>query len=184
LKTVLWHKSCIDLPHPSRRLSPSSQIFILARKMSVTDELDSVQAYRDLIEHHLTGLNDVKHDEGIEPPLTEADCGELVDEVQSKASDRPNKKSHYALIETVFREKFYSLLETESIDEPSFTKLWNLLDVVAILSDHELCEPGLIFWLVEELLDSQIIDGCRKVFDYLESRRERITAVSTFQICF
>ena len=37
----------------------------------------------------------------------------------------------------------------------------------------EQCEPGLIFWLIEELLDSQTIDGCRTVFDYLESRRER-----------
>lgn len=39
----------------------------------------------------------------------------------------------------------------------------------------EQCEPGLIFWLIEELLDSQTIDGCRKIFDYLESRRERNT---------
>jgi THO complex subunit 1 len=29
---------------------------------------------------------------------------------------------------------------------------------------------------VEELLDSQTIAGCRKIFDFLESRRERITA--------
>lgn len=29
-------------------------------------------------------------------------------------------------------------------------------------------------WLVEELLDSQTIPGCRKIFDYLESRRKRI----------
>lgn len=41
----------------------------------------------------------------------------------------------------------------------------------------EQCEPGLIFWLIEELLDSQTIDGCRKVFDYLESRREMNTKV-------
>lgn len=41
----------------------------------------------------------------------------------------------------------------------------------------EQCEPGLIFWLIEELLDSQTIEGCRKVFDYLESRREINTAV-------
>jgi THO complex subunit 1 len=39
-----------------------------------------------------------------------------------------------------------------------------------------LCDPALLFWLVEELLDSQTIAGCRKVFDFLESRRERITA--------
>lgn len=41
----------------------------------------------------------------------------------------------------------------------------------------EQCEAGLIFWLIEELLDSQTVDGCRKVFDYLESRREINTAV-------
>jgi THO complex subunit 1 len=149
--------------------------------MSVTQELNSVQGYRDLINHHFARLYDVKQDDSIEPPLTEADCAGLINEVEKKAADKStkqNKKTHYALIETVFREQFYSLLATESIDEPSFTKVWNLLDIVAILSDHELCEPGLIFWLVEELLDSQIIDGCRRVFDYLESRRERITAVS------
>lgn len=44
------------------------------------------------------------------------------------------------------------------------------------MSDRELCEPGLVFWLVEELLDSQTIDGCRIVFDYLDSRRDRLTA--------
>lgn len=37
------------------------------------------------------------------------------------------------------------------------------------------CEPILPFWLVEELLDSQTTDGCRVVFDYLESRRERLS---------
>ena len=46
---------------------------------------------------------------------------------------------------------------------------------------EEYCEPSLLFWLVEELLDTQTIDGCRVVFDYLDSRRERITAVSTSQ---
>jgi hypothetical protein len=46
----------------------------------------------------------------------------------------------------------------------------------------EQCEPGLIFWLIEELLDSQTIEGCRKVFDYLESRRERNTKVPVLQV--
>jgi THO complex subunit 1 len=55
-------------------------------------------------------------------------------------------------------------------------KVWNLLDIISILSDDEQCDTALLFWLVEELLDSQTIAGCRKIFDYLESRRERITA--------
>lgn len=54
--------------------------------------------------------------------------------------------------------------------------MWNLLDIVSILSDDELCDHALGFWLVEELLDSQTIAGCGKVFDYLESRRERMTS--------
>lgn len=54
--------------------------------------------------------------------------------------------------------------------------LWNLLDIVSILADDGQTEPGLLFWLIEELLDSQTIAGCRTIFDFLESRRERITA--------
>lgn len=91
---------------------------------------------------------------------------------------------------------------TTSIDDPSFIQVWNLLDIVSIFSDNGnpppshtyswvlkesiagKCEPGLIFWLIEELLDSQTIDGCRKVFDYLESRRERNTAVSDRHLYF
>lgn len=55
-------------------------------------------------------------------------------------------------------------------------RVWNLFDILAILADNGDCDPALLFWLIEELLDSQTIAGCRKVFDYLESRRERITA--------
>src|ERR1700742_3142109 len=65
---------------------------------------------------------------------------------------------------------------TTSIDSPKFVRMWNLLDILSILSDDGQCDPALLFWLVEELLDSQTIAGCRKIFDFLESRRERITA--------
>lgn len=65
---------------------------------------------------------------------------------------------------------------TTSIDSPEFVRMWNLLDILSILSDDGQCDPALLFWLVEELLDSQTIAGCRKIFDFLESRRERITA--------
>jgi THO complex subunit 1 len=65
---------------------------------------------------------------------------------------------------------------TTSIDSPKFVRMWNLLDILSILSDDGQCDPALLFWLVEELLDSQTIAGCRIIFDFLESRRERITA--------
>lgn len=50
------------------------------------------------------------------------------------------------------------------------------MDILSILSDDGWCDPALFFWLAEELLESQTISGCRKIFDFLESRRERITA--------
>jgi THO complex subunit 1 len=53
--------------------------------------------------------------------------------------------------------------------------MWNFFDILSFLSDDGQCDPALLFWLVEELLDSQTIAGCRHIFDYLESRRERIT---------
>lgn len=53
--------------------------------------------------------------------------------------------------------------------------MWNFLDLLSILSDDEQCDPALIWWLLEELLDSQTIAGCRTIFDYLESRHERLT---------
>ena len=59
---------------------------------------------------------------------------------------------------------------------PTFVELWNLFDIISILSDDEQCDAALLFWLIEELLDTQTIAGCRKIFDYLESRREKITA--------
>lgn len=86
---------------------------------------------------------------------------------------------------------------TTTIDDPLFVQVWNLLDIVLTCSERstlpylnisilgsdanpftDQCDGLLIFYLAEELLDSQSIDGCRRVFDYLESRRERLVAVS------
>src|SRR5579859_6719550 len=126
--------------------------------------LESLAAYRNIIEPYLDQPED--------------DHAGLIDQLrhQNEADSSQGQPAQFAAIETVFRDKFYELLATTEILDAAFDSVWHLLDVVAILSDQELCESGLIFWLIEELLDSQTIDGCRKVFDYLESRRERITS--------
>lgn len=61
------------------------------------------------------------------------------------------------------------------IDSPAFVKVWNFLDLLSILTDTNQCDSALLLYLVEELLDSQTIAGCRIIFDWLESRRHRIT---------
>lgn len=52
--------------------------------------------------------------------------------------------------------------------------MWDFLDLLLLCGELGQCEPILAFWLIEELLDSQTTEGCRIVFDYLESRRERL----------
>ncbi|EEP77785.1 conserved hypothetical protein [Uncinocarpus reesii 1704] len=144
--------------------------------MAVGD-IRSVQVYRKHVQELLEKATEVKQSSAIEPPVTESDLGDAIRWIDDDGEDASKSaQAAYAAVETAFREKFYRLLATTSINEPNFVDIWNLLDIVSIFSDNERCEPGLIFWLVEELLDSQTIDGCRKVFDYLESRRERNTA--------
>ncbi|KAK6811414.1 hypothetical protein RU639_012850 [Aspergillus parasiticus] len=142
------------------------------------EDVESIHVYRRLVDDLLTRAELVKPDKQIEPPLTETHLGEAIWKVEGddeQVASRLSQQTQFAAVEIAFRERFYSLLATTSIDEPSFIQIWNLLDIISIFSDNEQCEPGLIFWLIEELLDSQTIDGCRKVFDYLESRRERNT---------
>ncbi|PHH91940.1 hypothetical protein CDD83_9656 [Cordyceps sp. RAO-2017] len=126
----------------------------------------------------------------IEPALNQSDFENLFGRVSAAlasdvapaaslsaaGSQEAAKTRHFAVIETAARDLFDLLIAATSIDAPEFVKMWNLLDILSILSDNGLCDPALLFWLVEELLDSQTIAGCRKIFDYLESRRERITA--------
>ena len=56
--------------------------------------------------------------------------------------------------------------------------LLNALSKLRVLTRIGICEGGLTFWLIEELLESQVIEHCRRVFDYLELRREAMVAVS------
>ncbi|EAL84580.2 hypothetical protein KXX33_008034 [Aspergillus fumigatus] len=141
-------------------------------------EHDAMHIYRKLVDDLLNRAEQIKKDAQIEPPLTEAHLGESIWAIQGEEKqmvEQLSQQTRFAAVELAFREKFYNLLANTTIDEPSFIRMWNLLDIISIFSDNEQCEPGLIFWLIEELLDSQTIDGCRKVFDYLESRRERNT---------
>ena len=140
--------------------------------------LGSVDTLTVALQDLLRRAEEIKPDGGIEPALTSASFNGDVEAITKRAEGGilTNPQDHYAALETACRNIFYQLLASNSIRDSAFGQLWNLLDIIAILSDVPLCEPGLVFWLVEELLDSQTIDGCRVVFDYLDSRRERLTA--------
>ncbi|KAL8953932.1 MAG: hypothetical protein Q9222_000219 [Ikaeria aurantiellina] len=141
-------------------------------------QLSSVGVLTTSLEDLLARSKEIKPDGGIEPTLTSTNFNGDVEKITRhlELGVAPNAQDHYAALETACRNIFYDLLASITIEESSFSQVWNLLDIISILSDIPLCEPGLVFWLVEELLDSQTIDGCRIIFDYLDSRRERLTA--------
>lgn len=139
--------------------------------------VSAVDAFRKLLDALVEDGAKVK-DEGIEPVLTNADFPELSSRISNALPqiDGDDKTRQFAIIEGAARDLFDTLIATIPIESPDFVKMWNFLDVLSILSDDGHSDPALFFWLAEELLDSQTIGGCRIIFDYLESRRERITA--------
>ncbi|KAL8723725.1 MAG: hypothetical protein Q9225_000020 [Loekoesia sp. 1 TL-2023] len=140
--------------------------------------IGSVDGFTESLRGLLERSRKIKPTGGIEPALTSASFDGDLEIISGRGEGgvTANAQDHYAALETACRNIFYDLLASTSIEDNWFGEIWNLLDIVSILSDIPLCEPGLVFWLVEELLDSQTIDGCRIVFDYLDSRRERLTA--------
>ncbi|KAB5570756.1 THO complex subunit 1 transcription elongation factor-domain-containing protein [Coniochaeta sp. 2T2.1] len=148
--------------------------------------IPGLSAVDNLLDELLQHAETVKQTASIEPPLSQSDFSDLPARLDKALAptglpkdppekDDPVKSRRFAIIETVARDKFSNLIATTSIDSPDFVRVWNLFDILSILSDSGNCDPALLFWLVEEILDSQTIAGCRKVFDYLESRREKIT---------
>ncbi|RWA11722.1 hypothetical protein EKO27_g3371 [Xylaria grammica] len=149
------------------------------------DEVPQVSAMTDLLKNALAHAQTIKPTATIEPALTKSHFETFIARLPaiflSAAPDssqgRDSEKVRlYATVETAARKIFSAMVAGTSIDSPDFVRVWNLFDFLSVLSDNEQCDPALLFWLVEELLDSQTVDGCRKVFDFLESRRERITA--------
>ncbi|PHH54913.1 THO complex subunit 1 [Ceratocystis fimbriata CBS 114723] len=148
-----------------------------------------IQGVRDVFTRALVNVENVKPTPTIDPALTSASFGDTISHLEaffaqdegdrySSLADGAERKKlrRYAVVETAVRDIFAELIGNTPIDSPKFVSIWNLLDLLAVLSDEERCEPALLFWVIEELLDTQTISGCRQVFDYLESRRERITA--------
>ncbi|KAI0400393.1 THO complex subunit 1 transcription elongation factor-domain-containing protein [Xylaria palmicola] len=150
------------------------------------DEVPQVTAMTDILQDALVHAQTVKPAATIEPPLTKSHFEAFITRIPivfPSAAPAPTSQGRdfdkvrlYAAVETAARRIFSSMVATTPIDAPNFVRVWNLFDFLSVLSDNEQCDPALLFWLVEELLDSQTVDGCRKVFDFLESRRERVTA--------
>ncbi|EPS36511.1 hypothetical protein H072_9941 [Dactylellina haptotyla CBS 200.50] len=61
------------------------------------------------------------------------------------------------------------------MSQEAFGALYQLFDLILILSELDISDPQLPFAIIEETLDTQPIEGCKQVFLYLEARIEHLT---------
>lgn len=144
--------------------------------VTLVAELTSVASVTAKLQALLEQAKTIKPTASVEPALPTAELIPVVDSLDADIDEKyaSDQAYRFAAVETAAREQFYSILSQTSIEDPEFVAVWNLLDVLLLCGDRAKCTPELVCWLIEELLDSQTTHGCRIVFDYLESRRERL----------
>ncbi|KAG9957610.1 nuclear matrix protein, partial [Aureobasidium melanogenum] len=122
----------------------------------------------------LQRAREIKSVETIDPPLPVSDLAQGVSSLGQDVFESQSDVHKFSVVETAARKIFYETIQSTDIRIPAFVRMWDFLDLLLLCGELGQCEPILAFWLVEELLDSQTTEGCRIVFDYLESRRERL----------
>ncbi|KAK6532208.1 hypothetical protein TWF281_006402 [Arthrobotrys megalospora] len=89
----------------------------------------------------------------------------------------PETNDIKSCLECASRELLYDIVtgfDVETSRQP-FIQLYQFFDLILALSELELSDPQLPFALIEETLDTQPIDNCKRIFSYLEARIERLT---------
>ncbi|KAF4550910.1 THO complex subunit 1 transcription elongation factor-like protein [Elsinoe fawcettii] len=79
------------------------------------------------------------------------------------------------ILETASRKVFYDVVERTTVDQPEAQQLWSFLDILLLMCEHRQTGRSIIWYLIEELVESQTADKCRLIFDYLDARREWLT---------
>ena len=96
-----------------------------------------VADYTSTIQELLCDARDINRQATKEQSLRLHELQEGIEKIYSiKESYNPaNSQAHFAAIETAFRNIFYELLASRSIEDNSFNELWSLLDIISFLSD-------------------------------------------------
>lgn len=139
------------------------------------EELSSIRSISSRLRQLLARARNTKAATSIEPVLVSSEIEDDAKDISQH--DGTSQQPHQAALETAARNIFFERLASCDINNIEFVEVWNLLDILQACAEHNQCEAALPLWIIEELLDSQTIDGCSKVFDYLESRRERLVKV-------
>ena len=151
--------------------------------MSKDSLLDTVSIVSSRLRSLLSKARIVKPSTSIEPALSSPDFANDVqniadspersnDQLSGSVDFAPTKQTAF---EIAAREILYETIGNYDVRDAGFVDVWNLLDLLQICAaQQQQCDSGLALWLVEEMLDSQTIEGCRYILDYLKSRRAQL----------
>ncbi|KAG2185829.1 hypothetical protein INT43_002266 [Umbelopsis isabellina] len=79
-------------------------------------------------------------------------------------------------LELIYRQTLYDIvISYEEPDDTLFQQIFDCLDIVLLSSESGYVEPVTVLTLIEELLEQQTIHGCEKLFEYIESRKTKLT---------
>lgn len=139
-------------------------------------ETPQLAAFEAALGEALKTARTVKPSTTIEPPLVKKNLPHLPTQLSAilTAESAAEKQRQNLIVESAVRRRFDGLISRTPIESPDFVEVWNILDITDILSESKQCDSSLTLQLVELLMDSQTLQGCRIVLDYLESRRERL----------
>jgi THO complex subunit 1 len=138
--------------------------------MAIPENTAAVYAATRLIQL-LDKARQLKPTTEIEPPLPSS---EFQSDLGLPLPPNASRPHYFAAAEDAARHAYQERAASTPIQDPGFVEIWNLFDILSVCGDQEQCDPCLVWWLIEELLETQSIDGCRVVFEYMESRRERL----------
>ncbi|KAK5108942.1 hypothetical protein LTR62_007657 [Meristemomyces frigidus] len=139
-------------------------------------ELQSVAHAIARLQELLQRARGLKPEATVNPPLQTADLASEINALHAGIDEHYEQSYRFNVVDAAARRLFYTLIYGINIEDAAFVQVWDFLDILLLCGDRGICAPELVPWLVEELLESQTTTGCRTVFDYLESRRERLWA--------
>ncbi|TKA66935.1 hypothetical protein B0A49_07104 [Cryomyces minteri] len=119
------------------------------------EDIPSVQTATAKLQELLDEARKIKTVNTVEPPLSISALTNGIDQFNEATSALQVSQG---VIEKAARNISYELLASTDIDDPSFVHVWDLLDILQVLGDRGKHFSGI------------------KVFDYMESRRERLIA--------
>ncbi|KAM0748103.1 hypothetical protein T439DRAFT_328082 [Meredithblackwellia eburnea MCA 4105] len=105
---------------------------------------------------------------GVKPPEKDAD-GKLVEDAWKVDVRR-------SIMDRTLEELLLQMsLSTPQGEESDYALICDFLDVVLVITEKGLTDESLPLNCISAVLDLQPIEGCHKIFNYIESRVERLT---------